>query len=83
MAALPAPEQRALTPAYAYALTRIFPVFLRVGTIASAAMGAKVETLEAFVEGATEHKGSWWPDWRAWIASFSPGESGLPTRWPT
>ena len=34
----------------------------------------KVETLEAFVEGATEHKGSWWPDWRAWIASFSTGE---------
>lgn len=24
-------------------------------------------TLEAFVEGATEHKGSWWPDWRAWL----------------
>jgi polyhydroxyalkanoate synthase len=24
-------------------------------------------TLESFVEGATEHKGSWWPDWLAWI----------------
>ena len=24
-------------------------------------------SLEAFIEGATEHKGSWWPDWREWI----------------
>ncbi|MEP2235764.1 MAG: class I poly(R)-hydroxyalkanoic acid synthase [Alteripontixanthobacter sp.] len=24
-------------------------------------------TLEEFVEGAAEHKGSWWPDWIAWI----------------
>ncbi|HET7604755.1 MAG TPA: class I poly(R)-hydroxyalkanoic acid synthase [Sphingomicrobium sp.] len=24
-------------------------------------------TLESFVEGATEHKGSWWPDWLAWL----------------
>ncbi|MEA3035076.1 MAG: poly[(R)-3-hydroxyalkanoate] polymerase subunit PhaC [Sphingomonadales bacterium] len=27
----------------------------------------KVATLEQFVAGATEHKGSWWPDWHAWI----------------
>jgi polyhydroxyalkanoate synthase len=25
------------------------------------------ETLESFVAGATEHKGSWWPDWLAWL----------------
>jgi polyhydroxyalkanoate synthase len=25
------------------------------------------ETLDAFVEGADEHKGSWWPDWLDWI----------------
>jgi polyhydroxyalkanoate synthase subunit PhaC len=24
-------------------------------------------TLEDFVEGATEHKGSWWPDWVEWL----------------
>jgi polyhydroxyalkanoate synthase len=24
-------------------------------------------TLESFIEGATEHKGSWWPDWLSWI----------------
>jgi polyhydroxyalkanoate synthase len=25
------------------------------------------KTLEAFVEGAVEHKGSWWPDWLDWL----------------
>ena len=29
----------------------------------------KVETLEEFVAGAKETKGSWWPDWRGWIES--------------
>jgi len=24
-------------------------------------------TLEAFIANATEHKGSWWPDWLAWL----------------
>jgi polyhydroxyalkanoate synthase subunit PhaC len=24
-------------------------------------------TLESFIEGAKEHKGSWWPDWIAWL----------------
>ena len=28
-------------------------------------------TLDAFVAGATEHKGSWWPDWLAWLAPQS------------
>ena len=23
--------------------------------------------LEAFVDGAKEHKGSWWPDWLEWL----------------
>ncbi|MBV8686403.1 MAG: class I poly(R)-hydroxyalkanoic acid synthase [Alphaproteobacteria bacterium] len=32
----------------------------------------KVPTLEAFIAGATEHKGSWWPDWAAWIGALSP-----------
>jgi polyhydroxyalkanoate synthase len=26
-------------------------------------------TLDAFVEGAKEHKGSWWPDWLTWLKS--------------
>ncbi len=29
------------------------------------------ETLDAFIEGATAHKGSWWPDWMAWITPRS------------
>jgi polyhydroxyalkanoate synthase subunit PhaC len=31
----------------------------------------KVATLDEFVAGATEHKGSWWPDWIAWLDSIS------------
>ncbi|WP_332810671.1 PHA/PHB synthase family protein [Sphingomonas sp.] len=27
----------------------------------------KVETLDEFIAGATETKGSWWPDWLGWI----------------
>ena len=30
-------------------------------------------TLDAFVAGATEHKGSWWPDWAAWLRKQAPG----------
>lgn len=26
-------------------------------------------SLEEFVTGATEHKGSWWPDWIEWVAA--------------
>ncbi|WP_294392457.1 class I poly(R)-hydroxyalkanoic acid synthase [uncultured Sphingomonas sp.] len=32
------------------------------------------KTLPDFVAGATEHKGSWWPDWLAWIGTQSGGE---------
>jgi polyhydroxyalkanoate synthase len=35
---------------------------------------AKAETLEAFIAGATETKGSWWPDWIAWIRGISDEE---------
>jgi polyhydroxyalkanoate synthase len=31
---------------------------------------AHVETLTEFVAGATETKGSWWPDWVQWIESI-------------
>src|SRR3954449_2301684 len=29
-------------------------------------------TLESFVEGAEEHKGSWWPDWLEWLRAQDP-----------
>jgi polyhydroxyalkanoate synthase len=32
---------------------------------------AKVGSLEEFVAGATETKGSWWPDWIRWIEGIS------------
>jgi len=31
---------------------------------------AVAATLEEFVAGATETKGSWWPDWMGWIEGF-------------
>jgi len=44
-----------------------------------------VPSLADFVAGATEHKGSWWPDWIEWIRAFGakqvaarvPGEGKL------
>jgi polyhydroxyalkanoate synthase subunit PhaC len=30
------------------------------------------ETLADFVAGATETKGSWWPDWIAWLTALTP-----------
>ncbi|WP_106640759.1 PHA/PHB synthase family protein [Allosphingosinicella vermicomposti] len=32
---------------------------------------AAVQTLDDFIAGATETKGSWWPDWLGWIAERS------------
>lgn len=31
-------------------------------------------SLEQFIAGATEHKGSWWPDWMRWLRSQDPAE---------
>jgi len=31
---------------------------------------ASASSLEDFVAGAQEHKGSWWPDWLHWLAAF-------------
>jgi polyhydroxyalkanoate synthase len=33
---------------------------------------APAGTLDAFIAGATEHKGSWWPDWMAWLKKQNP-----------
>ncbi len=35
---------------------------------------AKVATLEEFIAGAKETKGSWWPDWLDWIDKKSDGK---------
>ncbi|HET9428047.1 MAG TPA: class I poly(R)-hydroxyalkanoic acid synthase [Allosphingosinicella sp.] len=34
----------------------------------------KADTLERFIAGATETKGSWWPDWTKWIRGISDKE---------
>ena len=50
---------------------------------------AAVYSLDGFIAGATETRGSWWPDWRGWIAARGaetvpatgariPGEGALP-----
>jgi polyhydroxyalkanoate synthase len=31
-------------------------------------------TLDEFVKGAEEHKGSWWPDWARWLKAQDPVE---------
>ena len=33
---------------------------------------AKPASLDEFVAGATEHKGSWWPDWIEWLREQAP-----------
>ena len=32
------------------------------------------ETVEDWLAGAAEHKGSWWPHWAAWLAQRSGGK---------
>jgi len=35
---------------------------------------------DAWLELATEHRGSWWPDWKEWIGRFGGGETKAPKR---
>jgi polyhydroxyalkanoate synthase len=32
------------------------------------------KSLDEFIAEATEHKGSWWPDWLAWLKALAPAE---------
>ena len=41
---------------------------------------ADVATLADFVAGATETKGSWWPDWLTWL--LDKGDSKVPAKGP-
>ncbi len=38
---------------------------------------APAKTIEAFLAGAQEHAGSWWPDWAAWLRAHSPEERAV------
>ena len=33
---------------------------------------------DAWFEGATEHRGSWWPDWGRWLSQFGGGLRAAP-----
>jgi polyhydroxyalkanoate synthase len=33
---------------------------------------AGAETLDAFIAGASEHPGSWWPHWAEWLRALAP-----------
>ena len=35
---------------------------------------AEPSDLQQFIDGATEHKGSWWPDWLEWLKAQDPTE---------
>ena len=42
--------------------------------------GEAADTPDAWLEAATAHEGSWWPDWDAWVSEFDGGEA--PAREP-
>jgi polyhydroxyalkanoate synthase len=41
---------------------------------------AKVPPAEEWFEGASEHKGSWWPEWAAFLAQHGGGDVPAPTQ---
>jgi len=41
---------------------------------------AKVDAADEWLDGATQHEGSWWPDWRDWLKTYLGGE--IPPRIP-
>ena len=36
---------------------------------------ASGDNLDRWIGDATEHTGSWWPDWLAWLREFNPTET--------
>jgi polyhydroxyalkanoate synthase len=41
--------------------------------------GKPAESLEEWFKGATEHPGSWWPDWLAWIGANAGNKVPAPS----
>ena len=42
--------------------------------------GKAPKSPDAWLDGATEHAGSWWPEWLTWVSRYSGGEA--PARMP-
>ncbi|MFZ5568390.1 MAG: PHA/PHB synthase family protein [Pseudomonadota bacterium] len=43
--------------------------------------GKLPKTLEAWLEGAEEHGGSWWPDWAAWLKAHAGQQIAAPKKY--
>jgi polyhydroxyalkanoate synthase len=43
---------------------------------------SQAATPEKWFEGATQHPGSWWTDWQAWMEERNGGEAKVPARRP-
>jgi len=43
--------------------------------------GKLPKTLEAWLEGAEEHAGSWWPDWAAWLKAHAGQQIAAPKKY--
>ncbi|MBL8700599.1 MAG: class I poly(R)-hydroxyalkanoic acid synthase [Alphaproteobacteria bacterium] len=41
----------------------------------------KAKSPEVWLEGATQHEGSWWPEWQRWMTDFAGGQ--VPARDPS
>ena len=44
---------------------------VRAAAAAFGEVGYRAATLEAWMEGAQEHPGSWWPHYAQWLAKYS------------
>ena len=44
----------------------------------------KAKSPDTWLKSATQHDGSWWTDWRDWIAPFGGGKvpARKPSSWP-